>query len=213
MRKLVIKTAFITLGVTLLLALAVFGTVSLLAPSAMMRLALSLGLERIGADYAYQEYERSGETEYLARAFEICAAEGYDDKTAEMRFELLYAQNPADFDALCTRRTEEISAQGGVYAQYDYRDYVIGLGACVKYRLAADSADAEGYAEAIALALAETDTRFPAGNPVIALAVEAAGNKDAAFCAELLAQVRTAGFAETSDYMNIVTILEEIANE
>lgn len=213
MRKLVIKTAFITLGVTLLLALAVFGTVSLLAPATMMRLSLSLGLERIGADYAYQEYERSGEAEYLARAFEICAAEGYDDKTAEQRFELLCAQDPETFAAMCERRTEEIAAQGGVYAQYDYRDYVMGLGACVKYRLAAESNDAEGYADAIGLALSETAAEFPAGNPVIALAVEAAGARDAAFCGQLLAQIGAAGFEETADYLNIVTILEEIANE
>lgn len=76
MKKLILKTAFITLGVTIVLAFAVFGIVSLVAPAQMMELTLSLGLERIGADYAYQEYERSGDTVYLARAFEICATEG-----------------------------------------------------------------------------------------------------------------------------------------
>ena len=85
MRKIVLKTAIITLGVTIILAVAVFGIVSLIAPAQMMRLTLSLGLDRIGADYAFQEYERSGDVDYLARSFEICAAGGYDDNTAVLR--------------------------------------------------------------------------------------------------------------------------------
>ena len=52
MKKLILKTAFITLGVTIVLAFAVFGIVSLVAPAQMMELTLSLGLDRIGAVYA-----------------------------------------------------------------------------------------------------------------------------------------------------------------
>ncbi len=206
MRKLIIKTAFITLGVTIVLAFAAFGIVSLVAPAQMMRLTLSLGLERIGADYAYQEYERSDDLYYLARSFEICAAKGYDDKTANERFDLLYEDGEA-FAALCEQREEQISAEKGAQ-QYSYRGYVVGLGACVKYRLAAEDGE-----EAIGLALSETQTSFPAGNPVIALAVEAAKKEDAAFCAKLLAAVQAGGFEETKDYLNIRTILEGIANE
>ncbi len=207
MKKLILKTAFITLGVTVVLAFAVFGIVSLVAPAQMMELTLSLGLERIGADYAYQEYERSGDTVYLARSFEICATEGYDDKTADDRFELLYEDREA-FAALCEKRNSQVADDIGV--RYDYRGYVVGLGARVKYRLADDGAE---RAAAIELALSETDASFPAGNPVIALTVEAAGRGDAAFCDQLLTAVQAGNFEETTDYINIVKILEGIANE
>lgn len=207
MKKLILKTAFITLGVTIVLAFAVFGIVSLVAPAQMMELTLSLGLERIGADYAYQEYERSGDTVYLARAFEICATEGYDDQTADDRFGLLYEDQDA-FAALCEKRNGQVAEEVGV--RYDYRGYVVGLGACVKYRLAGDDAE---RAAAIQLAVSETDASFPAGNPVIALAVEAAGRNDAAFCNQLLTAVQAGNFEETTDYINIVKILEGIANE
>ena len=206
MRKLVIKTAFITLGVTIILAFAVFGIVSLVAPSVMMRLTLSLGLERIGADYAYQEYERTGDADYLARSFEICAVNGYDDRTAENRFELLYIDEAEAFSALCEERDAAVQSP----TAQSYRDYAVGLGATVKYRLAND---AEGYAAAIELALGETDAAFPAGNPVIALAVAGASDGNAAFCAQLLSAVEEAAFQPSEDLNNIVKILEGTANE
>ena len=205
MKKLVLKTAVITLGVTVILALAAFGIVSLIAPGQMMRLAFSLGLERIGADYAYQEYERSGDVECLARSFEVCDVRGYDDNAADTRFELLYTQNADAFAALAETRNEQSNV-----VDYDYRDYIVGLGVCVKYRLASDEA---AWDAAIGLAFSETDADFPAGNPVIALAVEAAEAEDAAFCGRLLDAMKTSEFEITSDFINIVTILEGIANE
>ncbi len=211
MRKIVLKTAIITLGATIILAIAVFGIVSLVAPTQMMELTLSLGLDRIGADYAFQEYERSGSVSYLARSFEICAAGGYDDSAADRRFDLLYTDNAEQFADLCEARNEQTDNALG----YDYRDYVVGLGACVKYRLAPDDAEKQ---KALELAFAETDTNFPAGNPVIALAVEAAKDSDAAFCGTLADSMKSSfdikaeGFNVT-DFINIVNILEGVANE
>ena len=207
MRKIVLKTALVTLGVVIVLAVAAFGIASLCIPATMSELTYSLGMDLISSDYAYQEYERSGDTVYLARAFEICATEGYDDKTADDRFGLLYEDRDA-FAALCEKRNGQVAEEVGV--RYDYRGYVVGLGACVKYRLAGDDAE---RAAAIELALSETDASFPAGNPVIALAVEAAGRNDAAFCNQLLTAVQAGNFEETTDYINIVKILEGIANE
>ena len=89
MRKIVFKTIFITLGVVLILAISAFGILSFAAPKAMMSFTSSLGLDAISGDYAYQEYRRSGDIEYLARAFEIAAFEGRSDAAAE-RFEELY---------------------------------------------------------------------------------------------------------------------------
>ena len=211
MRKIVLKTAIITLGVTIILAVAVFGIVSLIAPAQMMRLTLSLGLDRTDADSPFQEYERSGDVDFLARSFEICPAGGYDDNTAEKRFDLLYTDNAEAFAQLCEERNDQTENALG----YDYRDYVVGLGASVKYRLAADEAQQD---EAIELAVSETGAEFPAGNPVIAPAVEAAGEGDASFCGRLSAEMKASfdlgadGF-NTKIFMDIVNILEGIANE
>ena len=67
MRKLVLKTALLTLGVLLVLAVAVFGVLSLCAPALVCDFTASLGMETVSADYAYQEYQRSGSLSYLAR--------------------------------------------------------------------------------------------------------------------------------------------------
>ena len=209
MKKLILKTAFITLGVAVVLAVAVFGILSFAAPAPMMRLSLSLGLERAAADYAYKEYERSHDLSYLARSFELYAVNGFGDKTADKRFGLLYGDE--GFAALCEERDAALAESdlpAGVSA--DYRAYVVGLGVCVRYRLAADEAAKEAAAS---LALTETAHAFPAGNPSIALALEAVGAKDGAFCAVFAQMLGGHDFEKTDDLTNILSILEENANE
>ena len=68
MRKIILKTALITLGVVIVLAVAAFGIASLCVPAAMSDLTYSLGMEAISSDYAFQEYERSGSLAYLSRS-------------------------------------------------------------------------------------------------------------------------------------------------
>lgn len=206
MKKLIIKTAFITLGVTLILAIAAFGIVSLCAPAVMMDLTASLGMTDISGDYAYQEYERSREISYLARSFEI-AAEREDDVKAQQRFGQLYKHEA--FSEYCVSRDEQALPDG--IPALSYRGYVCGLAACVEYRLARTD---EARDETIAFAVSETDASFPMGNPVIALAVTAAEAEDAAFCGMLLETLERESFdAENTDYQNIVKILEVAANE
>lgn len=208
MKKLVLKTAFVTLGVTLVLAIAAFGIVSLCAPSVMMDFTASLGMETVSGDYAYQEYERSGDIACLARSFEI-AAEHKNDAKAKQRFELLYEKEGEAFADYCEQRDGE-SLPDGV-PQLSYRGYVCGLAACVYYRLAKTAEDDE---KAVEFAVSETEASFPAGNPVVALSLEAVQADDPAFCSLLLGAVRQAGFsAGNADYNNIVTILERCANE
>ena len=91
MRKLVLKTALITLGVVLVLAVAAFGVISLCAPAVMCDFTLSLGMESVSADYAYQEYQRSGDLAYLARSVELAAGRN-DAKAEEQRTEARIAQ-------------------------------------------------------------------------------------------------------------------------
>lgn len=208
MKKLVVKTSLITLGVTLILLLSVFGVLSLCVPYKMSDFTNAIGLETLSGDYAYQEYERSGDVEYLARSFEIAARHGGARK-ADERFGLLIAHEK--FDELCAKR-DEAAAEDTATPRYRYRDYVYGHGACVKYRLAKTETERRRVCE---FAVAQTDEAFEAGNPVIWLTVEAVGKKDGAFCALLLEELEHGGRSfnkESEDYKNIVKYLEG-ANE
>ena len=209
MKKVILKTAIITLGVVIVLAVAAFGVASLCVPAAMSDLTYSLGMNAISSDYAYQEYERSGDLAYLSRSFELAASLGRDEK-AEERFDTLYAAE--GFEDLCALRDSQTPpvVVGGEEITYSYRDYVCGLGACVKYRLAVT---AEEEQEALDLAIENTKKEFPAGNPVYRLAAEAAGEKDAAFCQKLLAAIRVQGFEENELFTDLVNILEVTADE
>lgn len=205
MKKLVLKTALITLGVVIVLAVAAFGVASLCVPAAMSDLAFSLGMRSVSADYAYQEYERSGDLAYLSRSFELAAGLGSNEK-ADERFDVLYAAE--GFSDLCALRDEQTPpvTVGDTQLTYSYRDYVCGLGACVKYRLARGD-------EAIGLAFSETASDFPSGNPAYLLAAEAAGNADSAFCAQLLTAFGERDFEHNELYNYLVEILEAIADE
>ena len=209
MRKIILKTALITLGVVIVLAVAAFGIASLCVPAAMSDLTYSLGMEAISSDYAFQEYERSGSLAYLSRSFELAANAGSDEKAAE-RFDKLYASD--GFGELCEQRDEQTPPVevDGEEVTYSYRGYVCGLGACVKYRIA-DSAEEEQAA--IDLALRETASDFPMGNPAYLLATEAAGSADSAFCAQLLTAFGGSDFEHNELYTNLVNILEVIADE
>ncbi len=219
MKKIILKTALITFGVTLILAISAFGITSFCAPAVMMDLTDSLGLESISGDYAYQEYQHSKDISYLARSFEI-AAECGNDSVAKSRFDQLYEHE--EFGAYCEAQ-DEIEMQDGVPV-IAYRAYVCGNGACVMYRLARTE---EEKADVYAFALSETDASFPRSNPLSVLAVEAAYAKDGAFCAMLLSAISAeekfsdlrAEMGVESDsencrhYIDIITILEEAADE
>lgn len=209
MKKLVLKTVFVTIGVVLVLAVSVFGIVSLCAPRAMMRLSASLGLDGISGDYAYEEYERSGDLGCLARSFLISAGQK-NDRTAEERFEIFVAEE--GFEQFCKEHDAEVtpSEMDGLLS---YRDYVMGQGACVKYRLA--KTDAE-KTEVVGFAVGETEPSFPAGNPSVALAVEAARAGDGALCEELRAALLSEKFGgneENEVYSDIIGILEKVIKE
>lgn len=204
MRKLVLKTALITLGVVLVLAVAAFGVISLCAPAVMCDFTLSLGMESVSADYAYQEYQRSDDLAYLARSVELAA--GRNDAKAEERFDLLYAAE--GFDEMCAARDAQQTSSD--IRLGSYHDYLCGVGACVKYRLADTQEEKEA---ALLLAAAETDAAFPASNPLYRLALEAAAKEDAAFSQRLLSALSDASYAHNSHYTKIENILQEVASE
>ena len=221
MRKIVFKTIFITLGIVLILAISAFGILSFAAPKAMMNFSASLGLDAISGDYAYQEYRRSGDINYLAYAFEVAANEGRPDAAAE-RFEEFY-ENEGFTDYCKAQEGEDL---GEDIPKLKYRSYACGLGACALYAVAETD---EEKLEVYTFALSETSGEFEGNNPLCSLSSAAAGAGDAAFCKTILdnmqkeqkfnalraqASLEDDQYTEGYElYLQTIELLEEAANE
>ncbi len=222
MRKVVFKTIFITLGIVLILAISAFGILSFAAPKTMMNFASSLGLDAISGDYAYQEYRRSGDINYLAYAFEVAAVEGRPDSAAE-RFEEFYENE--GFSDYCT--AQDGQDLGEDIPKVNYRSYACSLGAEAMYKVAGSD---EAKLEVYDFALSETSEEFEPSNPVMSLALAASEADDAEFCGVILTNLenedkfdelrRQATLEDASLhtegydlYLEIIDLLEEAANE
>ena len=221
MRKIVFKTIFITLGIVLILAISAFGILSFAAPKAMMNFSASLGLDAISGDYAYQEYRRSGDINYLAYAFEVAANEGRPDAAAE-RFEEFY-ENEGFTDYCKAQEGEDL---GEDIPKLKYRSYACSLGACALYAVAETD---EEKLEVYTFALSETSGEFEGNNPLCSLSSAAAGAGDAAFCKTILdnmqkeqkfdalraqASLEDDQYTEGYElYLQTIELLEEAANE
>ena len=211
MKKTILRTALITLGISLVMAVAVFGIVSFCFPYVMMNFTASLGMKNISGDYAYQEFERSGSIDCLARSF-IIAAEEKKDRAAHERFVILYGEDESEarqkFDEYCASYEVDASDAGNV--EVSMRSYLLGLASRVKYRLAKTSE--EKKQEVCEFALKATDSTFPQGNPVVYLAIEAVEYEDAAFCEMLATALEGAGFEANADYKAILKLLQGVQN-
>ncbi len=203
MKKTITRTALLTLGITIIIAIAVFGIVSFCLPSVMMDFTASLGMKSLSGDYAYQEYERSGNIDCLVRSF-VIAAEKENDRIADDRFGILYGEDGSEerdkFDKYCDGYKVDSSEAGNV--SVTMRSYILGLASRVKYRLAKTSE--EKRESVCAFAIQATDKSFPQGNPVIYLSVEAIEKRDGAFCKLLRENIADAEFEQNEDYHNIV---------
>ena len=204
MRKLVFKTMLVTLGVVIVVAIALLGVLSMCAPAAMCDFTYSLGMGSISAGYAYQEYQRSGDLNSLARSVELLA--GTDDEKTVERFDLLYQAE--GFEEMCALRDEQNVAT--VKLLGSYRDFILGVGVRAKYRLADTQ---EEKTEILRFALAQTEREFPVANPLYALSVEAALHEDEEFCARILESFESVAFEQNAGYTKIVTILKEVVSE
>ena len=213
MKKLILKTALITFGVTLILAVSLFGIVSFCAPASMMRFCESIGLESIGGDYAYQEYQNTKNLAYLAHSFELASEKG-NYALADERFEELYGQEGSEtriaFIAYCKEQNNS-SLPDGV-PDYDYRSYLCGRAAGVKYHLA-ETVDEK--AAVCDFAILETGAELSQDSPLFSLALAAIDGGDKAFCTLLLGRVRaeTKFKQENVHYQNLIKFLEEAVNE
>lgn len=213
MRKMIIKTVFITLGVMLVVALSVFGIVSFCAPASMMKLCASIGLKKMSGDYAYQQYQNTNDIHYLARSFEI-AIETRNDPTAEKRWEELYgtaeSERRTEFDLYCEIQT--VSSLPEDMQDCDYRSSICGLAARVKYRLALSD---EAKEEVCDFAIEESEDDLSAESPVVMLAAEAVQANDKAFCKLLYDKIsKNYKFLQNNEhYINMMQFLEETFDE
>lgn len=213
MKKLILKTALITVGVVMILAVSVFGIVSFCAPASMMRFCESIGLKNISGDYAYQEYQNSRDLSYLAHAFEVAADNG-SYAVAEERFEELYGEEESDartaFAAFCEQQNTVSLPQG--VPDFNYRSYLCGRAATVKYHLAVTDDEKEAVC---AFAIYETGEEFLPESPLMSLAIEAIEKEDVPFCSLLLNQVKaeTKFDEQNTHYLNLVKFLEEAVDE
>ncbi len=200
MKKLILKTAAITLAAALALGALLLAIFSFTAPALMMDFTASLGMVSVSGNFAYEEYERSGDIDCLARSF-IIAAES-DEESAMLRWEKLYGD--ARFAEYCDEQKTELTD----VPAYRYRDFLTGTAARLMYRRAASG---EAKTAALGFAISETDVTFPAGNPTIALASEASERSDTAFLKEILAALGGENFEHSEQYTRLTQQLEEIA--
>ena len=181
-----------------------------------------MGLDAISGDYAYQEYRRSGDIEYLARAFEIAVFEGRSDAAAE-RFEELYENE--GFSDYC--KAQDGVELGEDIPENNYRSYACSLGASALYAVAeTDDEKLEVYT----FALSETSGEFEENNPLCSLALAASEAGDDAFCKTILENMRKeqkfnalraqSAFEDESEYtegyklyLKTIELLEEAVNE
>lgn len=213
MKKLILKTAIITVGVVLILAVSVFGIVSFCAPASMMRFCESIGLENISGDYAYQEYQNSRRLDYLAHAFEIAEKNGRYS-VAEERFEELYGEEDSprrtEFAAFCEQQNNAVLPDG--VPAYDYRSYLCGRAATVKYHLALTDDEKDAVC---AFAIAETGAEANEVCPLMSLTLAAVNDGNADFCNLFLGKIKAEQRfnAENIHYQRLVKFLEEAVNE
>lgn len=192
MKKLIIKTAFITFGVTVVLAVSLFGILSFCAPAAMMRLCDFIGLDGVGADYAYEEYRNGGDLGYLVRSVEMEMSAGNYAEAAK-RFDELYGdenETPKQREAFSDYCNAQGNSSPAGVPERTFRHYICGLAARAKYHLA--QTDDQKLA-VCAFAVSETETAVSADSPVFALALEAIRERNGDFCALLRARLMELG--------------------
>ncbi len=205
MKKLIIKTALITFAAAIGLVFAVFGCLSLFAPSVMCSFTASIGLKGISGEYAYSTYLSSGELEYLAYSCEIASEQGA--KTAIERYEKLIGEE--GFLTYCAQADENRANNSsapqnvGSFEQYCYGNYARAL-----------LRDGRGL-EAISFVLSKLGASFPANNCAISLAVEGISMGDKQFCTALKDGLTALSVSAEDGLLKseIITILEEYINE
>ena len=117
MKKIVVKTALITLASAVALLLLAFGIASLAFPDKMSELSESMGNKKLALSYAERQYEYTGSTEDLYRCADLCIRIGDKSKTVKYCEKLVGKQN---FKECCGTKVEY------VYGSYATALYLSG---------------------------------------------------------------------------------------
>lgn len=202
MGKLIAKTALCTLSVLIGLALIVFGTVSLAAPSAMLAFADDLGIDKLSAAYSVAVCERTEKIEDLAEAVERNYNVSNYNECAKYGAKLLA---DSDFERYCAARDQQTAGDHNIRGSY--RQYATGIVSASLYRTGC--ADA-----AFDAAFAVLNGDFPANNAVIYLAYEAISARDVSFCGRMIEELGKISPQDTEEAANkdaLVALLREVA--
>lgn len=171
MNKVVLKTAFKTLGAVVILLIAAFLVVSFTMPQSMAKFGEDTGNYFIAANYASLRYAYTRDTGDLARCVEDFIYLGDDKGVEKYGGKLIYLD---DFDSFCNEKDKQYAEGELNLLTNGYKQYICGKVAVATY----NRGNFEAAFDAAKSANKEKD-KFPVGNAIAALAVRIAENKDA----------------------------------
>ncbi len=127
MKKLVLKTASLTLAVVVALIALIYGSLALFAPASLARFYEGVDNYSLSAKYYEKQYDKSGEIEDL---YTLCLkVDGYNDADrAEKYLELLIDNDSQSFNTFCSKKdnAERLSIST--------KEYIIGKYTCAVYK-------------------------------------------------------------------------------
>lgn len=185
MRKLIVKTALISLAGTVGAMLVFALTVILAFPMTASNWALNLGMEGASANLAARAYERSGDEEALKAAIDrAIIAEKYDILVDHCG-EFLETET---FSASADETVDGVVGAGPVY-----RDYVAGNYAVALYR--------EGKNIDALDVIAENTAEYTDFCPARILVMEVLAAQDAEFAADLADELKDYRVCKTDEQL------------
>ncbi len=214
LKNIILKTALITLGVVIALAVVMFAILSLAFPGTLCGWCEQLGNYGFAVKYASLYYSYTGDVADLARCAEDGILSGKNGYITEYCTKLV---DDEGFPEYCTLRDEQM-AEDLPELSFSYRQYIYGAAAEAYYR-EGDSDLAVGFAiEALDenFSRAEYSTggeadysidRFPVNNALGSLALVAIEKEDGELADELtaiLSSVRCSSQDE-QDYLSALT--------
>lgn len=191
MKKIVIKTALITLGSAIALLVLAFGIASLAFPKNMSEICENMGNPKLAASYAERQYDYTGSTEDLYRCARLYIRVGDRENTIKYCEKLV---EKSDFKKCC-----------GNNVQYVYGNYATAL-----YLSGKDD-------DAIKIAEKSVEDGFVIGNAYVNLTLQADAKEDKEFGEKLLSSLKKIGEpqneAQLKDYNAVKTILENLTGD
>ena len=132
MKKIVLKSALITVGALIVAGILIFSLWLLISPQTMASSSEKLGNYKFAVTCANLKYKYSGETEDLARCAEDSILSKKDKLIVKYCEKLLECD---DFEEYCNERDKQLSSHVGQYlSQPNYKAYIIGTLSLSQYR-------------------------------------------------------------------------------